>query len=96
MAAYIICDIEITDPVRYANYRQLVPPTLAKYDGRFVVRGGACETLEGAWRPQRVIVLEFPSAARAKEWLDSPEYCAARALRHSTAKTEMILVEGVA
>jgi uncharacterized protein (DUF1330 family) len=67
MAAYIIVEIEITDPAGYDDYKKLVPPTLAAYDGKFVVRGGACETLEGSWQPQRAVILEFPSMARARQ-----------------------------
>jgi uncharacterized protein (DUF1330 family) len=96
MTAYVIVELEITDPAGYDHYKKLVPPTLAAYDGKFVVRGGASETLEGSWRPQRVVVLEFPSVGRAKEWWASAEYSEAKALRQRTARTEMIVVEGVA
>ena len=96
MTAYVIVEVEVTDPVAYEDYKKQVPPSLAAYNGRFVVRGGACETLEGSWRPQRVVVLEFPSVARAKQWWASTEYSAAKALRQRTAKTKMVVVEGVA
>jgi len=95
MVAYVIVELDITDPAGYDDYRKLVPPTLAAYDGKFVVRGGACDTLEGSWRPQRIVVLEFPSVVRAKQWWSSPEYREAKALRQRTARTEMIVVEGV-
>ncbi len=95
MVAYVIVELDITDPAGYDDYRKLVPPTLAAYGGKFVVRGGACETLEGSWRPQRMVVLEFPSVGRAKEWWSSPEYREAKALRQRTARSEMIVVEGV-
>ena len=95
MVAYVIVELDITDPAGYDDYRKLVPPTLAAYGGKFVVRGGACETLEGSWRPQRLVVLEFPSVGRAKEWWASPEYREAKALRQRTARSEMIVVEGV-
>src|SRR6185295_19626357 len=61
MAAYIIVDVEITDPVKYAAYIRIVPPTIARYGGTFLVRGGKAETLEGSWIPKRVVVVEFPS-----------------------------------
>jgi uncharacterized protein (DUF1330 family) len=96
MTAYVIVDLEITDPAGYDDYKKLVPPTLAAYDGKFIVRGGASETLEGSRRPQRMVVLEFPSVARAKEWWASAAYSEAKALRQRTARTEMIVVEGVA
>ena len=96
MTAYVIVEVEVTDPVAYEDYKKQVPPSLAAYNGRFVVRGGACETLEGSWRPQRVVVLEFPSVARAKQWWASTEYSVAKALRQRTAKTKMVVVEVVA
>ena len=95
MAAYIIVDLEVTDPTGYEEYRALVPATIEKYGGRYLVRGGQYETLEGDWSPQRVVVLEFDSVERAKAWYDSAEYREPKALRHRTAKAKMILVEGV-
>ncbi len=96
MSAYLIVQVEVTDPAVYDDYRKMVPPSLAAYDGKFVVRGGACETLEGSWQPKRVVVLEFPSMERARQWWASDEYRAAKAIRQRAARTEMILVEGVA
>jgi uncharacterized protein (DUF1330 family) len=95
MAAYVIVDVDIADPVVYGEYRQLTPAAIAAYGGRFVVRGGQTETLEGDWTPGRVVVLEFESVARAREWWSSPEYAPAKALRQRSATTRMILVEGV-
>jgi uncharacterized protein (DUF1330 family) len=94
MAAYFIVDVEVTDPVGYEEYRKLVPATIAQYGGRFLVRGGAVEQLEGDWQPERVVVLEFPSLEQAKRWYHSEEYRAPKALRFKTAKAKMILVEG--
>ena len=96
MAAYIIVEVDVTDAAGYEDYKKMVPPTLTAHGGKFVVRGGACETLEGNWRPPRVVVLEFPSVARAKAWWASDEYRAAKALRQRTAKSKMIVVEGTA
>ncbi|HEX9428540.1 MAG TPA: DUF1330 domain-containing protein [Candidatus Polarisedimenticolia bacterium] len=95
MAGYIIVDVRITDPARYQEYVKAVPATIAAYGGRFLVRGGKSATLEGDWRPGRVVVLEFESAARAREWWDSKEYRALRELRQSASTAEMIVVEGV-
>ncbi len=95
MAAYVIVDIRVTDRERYERYKDLAAPTVAQYGGRYVVRGGQTQTLEGEWSPQRIVVLEFPSAERAKEWWDSPEYAPAKDVRQRTASTEMIVVEGV-
>ena len=69
MAAYVIADIEVIDSAGFAQYQQKVPATIAAYGGRYLVRGGAAEVLEGSWSPKRCVVLEFPSMERAKEWL---------------------------
>ena len=95
MPAYIVVQIEVDDPVTYERYRQLAPPSIAKYDGRYLVRGGACEVLEGSWSPPRLVVLEFPTLERAREWWASPEYAEARALRQSSARTDMLVVPGI-
>jgi len=94
MPAYVIVDLEVTDPAGFDEYRQLVPATIQQYGGRYVVRGGATETLEGDWQPKRVDVLEFPSLEQAKRWYNSEEYRAPKALRFKTAKSKMILVAG--
>ena len=96
MAAYVINDMEITDPVVFEQYRQMTPATLVQYGGRFIVRGGAIEPLEGAWSPRRLVILEFATAAQARAWIDSPEYAPVRRLRQASARSSMILVEGVA
>ena len=95
MAAYIIVDVEITDKARYEEYMKVVPPTIKAYGGQFLVRGGKAETLEGTWRPNRVVVLEFDSVERAKQWWASHEYSAPRQLRQSASITDLIVVEGV-
>ena len=95
MAAYIVVQVDVKDPARYADYRTMVPPTLAKYGGRFIVRGGKTETLEGDWSPKRFVVVEFPSLEQAKAWWASPEYAEAKALRQATASSQMIVADGV-
>ena len=94
MAAYLIVDVEIRDQAEYEEYRKRVPASLVPYEGKFIVRGGATETLEGDWRPGRIIVIEFPSAESAKTWWSSAEYRTAKAMRQRSASTQMILVEG--
>ena len=94
MKAYIIVDVDIKDSVRYEDYKKLTPGSLKPFEGRFVVRGGATETLEGDWKPGRVVVLEFPSVEQAKAWWSSAGYAPAKAIRQSAAETQMILVEG--
>ncbi len=95
MPAYVITDINVTDPVTYEEYKKLAPASIAQYGGKYLVRGSKTETLEGSWVPKRLVILEFESAAQAKKWLNSPEYSRARGLRHQSATTEMIVVEGV-
>jgi uncharacterized protein (DUF1330 family) len=94
MAAYLIAEVEITDPVAYEEYRRIVPATIAQYGGRYLVRGGAVETKEGGWMPSRMVVLEFPSMAQARKWYQSPEYAPALAIRSRAGKSKVILVEG--
>ena len=72
MSAYIIVQVDVKDPVRYEDYKRLVPASLAKYGGRFVVRGGRTETLEGTWSPKRFVMVEFPDVQRANSNLDGP------------------------
>ncbi len=95
MAAYVIVDIKVNDPVRYEEYKKMVPSSLAAYGGRFLARGGEVQVLEGDWSPSRVVILEFDSIERAREWLESPEYREARALRHETASSNMVVVAGL-
>jgi uncharacterized protein (DUF1330 family) len=94
MAAYLVVQVSIEDPVRYEDYKRMVTPTLAKYGGRFLVRGGRTETLEGDWHPERFVLLEFQSMERAKAWWACEEYAPAKALRQATSKTQMIVAEG--
>jgi uncharacterized protein (DUF1330 family) len=94
MPAYILVQVEVQDPESYKRYTNMVPATLAQYGGRFIVRGGKAETLEGDWMPPRMVVAEFSSVEQAKKWWSSPEYAEAKALRQRSAKTQMIVVEG--
>ena len=96
MPAYVVVQITVEDPVRYAEYRRIAPPSIAVYGGRYVVRGGAGEILEGSWLPPRLVVLEFPTVEQARAWWGSPEYAPAKALRQQCASTEMLLIDGVA
>ena len=95
MPAYVIVEIEIHNPIDYEEYKKLTPASIAAYDGKFVVRSAQTEPLEGDWNPQRIVVLEFPSVQRAKEWWNSNEYAIAKTIRQRTAKTKMLVVEGV-
>jgi uncharacterized protein (DUF1330 family) len=94
MSAYVIVDVSIHDPVAYEDYKKLTPAAVAAYDGRFIIRGGQSETLEGGWAPERIVVLEFPTVERAKEWWDSEIYTEAKVIRQRAATTKMIVVQG--
>jgi uncharacterized protein (DUF1330 family) len=96
MPAYIVVQIAIEDPVAYDRYKELAPPSIARYGGRYVVRGGPSEVLEGTWQPARLVVLEFPTVAQARAWWSSPEYAPAKAVRQRCAQTEMLLIESSA
>ena len=95
MAAYVIVDLEIVDPSGFEEYKKQAAATVHKYGGKYIVRGGSTEVLEGDWNPKRIVILQFDSMERAKEWLNCEEYREPRKMRHRTAKTKMILVEGV-
>jgi len=95
MSAYIIVNIDVTDPEPYERYKSMAHATVTAYGGRYIVRGGPAERLEGSWEPKRVVVLEFPDAARAKAWWSSEEYRPAKALREASARSDMILVSGI-
>ena len=87
MTAYVIVDIEVIDPEGYKEYVKLAPEAVKLYGGKYIARGGPNETLEGDWQAKRLVILEFPSVEQAKNWLNSPEYAPARALRHQYART---------
>lgn len=95
MAGYLIANIEVKDPVAYEEYRKLAAPTVEKYGGRYVVRGGALERLEGEWQPRRLVILEFPSVEQARRWYASDEYRPAKAVRQKAAVSDLIIAEGV-
>jgi uncharacterized protein (DUF1330 family) len=94
MATYVIVEVEVHDPVQYEDYKKLTPPSLVPFQGKFVVRGGAAEALEGSPDPQRIVVLEFPTRELARKWWSSNEYAPAKALRQRISTTRMILVDG--
>jgi uncharacterized protein (DUF1330 family) len=95
MAAYVIAEVEVTDPAAYEDYRKKVPATITQYGGRYLVRGGATETKEGSWAPARLVILEFPSMDQARRWYDSPEYAPALAIRKRASKSKLIFAEGL-
>lgn len=95
MAAYVIAHIDVKDPVQYEDYKKMSPVSIQKFGGRFIVRGGNVEALEGEWPGKRLVVLEFPSVEAARQWHASEDYAPAKALRQATSTGDMFLVEGV-
>jgi uncharacterized protein (DUF1330 family) len=95
MSAYIIVDIDIHDSQTYETYKALAPESIAKYGGKYLTRGGATEVLEGEWIPKRLVILQFDSMERAKEWLNCAEYAPARKLRQKSSRTNMIVTQGL-
>jgi uncharacterized protein (DUF1330 family) len=94
MTAYIIADVNVQNAEEFEAYRKLVPPTLAPYGGRFIIRGGKIEALEGDWTPTRVVVLEFPDFNRAKDWWASQEYLEPKRMRQRAALTNLLVIDG--
>jgi len=95
VAAYALVNVEITDSVGFAEYRNSVPATIAAFGGRFLTRGGATEVLEGGWKLNRLVVLEFPDVATIKAWYHSPEYQRLLAVRKRSARSDFVIIEGV-
>lgn len=95
MPAYVIVDIEVQNPTRYESYKELAGPAVAQHGGRYLARGGATTVLEGSWQPKRLVILEFPSVEKAKAWWDSTDYAEAKRIRQESAKTGMVMIEGV-
>ena len=94
MSAYIVVQVKVQDPVKYEEYKKQVPATIEAYGGRFLVRGGETEVLEGDWNPERFVILEFDSVERAKEWWSSEEYRRPKELRQQASKANLIVAAG--
>lgn len=95
MAAYMIAHIQITDPERFERYREAVPPIIERYGGRYLIRGGAAETLEGDWTVPRLVVLEFPDHDAAKRFYHSPAYQEILPIRLGASTGTAAIVDGV-
>ena len=95
MAAYLLVNIEITDPAGFDAYRKAVGATITAHGGRYLTRGGPTEVLEGDWVPKRVVILEFPDLARLKAWYNSPEYRPLMDIRKRTTKGDFVVIDGV-
>ena len=94
MSAYVIVEVTIHDHSEYEKYKKLTPAAIAAFNGKFLVRGGETISLEGDWKPERIVVLEFPSVEKANEWWLSELYTEAKLIRQRAAYTKMILVQG--
>jgi uncharacterized protein (DUF1330 family) len=94
MSAYVIVDIEVTDAEQYEEYKRRVPESIKAFGGRYLVRGGAIETLEGSWSPQRIVLLQFDSIEQARAWRQSPQYQDIHRMRNANARSNMVVVEG--
>ena len=95
MPAFVIVDVLVKDPSRYEEYKDAAAASVALYGGKYIARGGKTEVLEGDWVPNRLVILEFESTERARQWLNSSEYDPARKLRHTIATSNMVLIEGL-
>ncbi|UCF38534.1 MAG: DUF1330 domain-containing protein [Acidobacteriota bacterium] len=94
MAGYLIVRVNVTDWEQYRKYTDVTPGVIAKYGGRFIVRGGRTQCLEGPDESARIVVVEFPSFKKAVECYNSPEYSAAKAIRMGAASAQFLAVEG--
>ena len=95
MTAYMIVNLDVYDPEGMAEYRDKVPALIAKHGGEYIVRGGEFEVLEGNWRPSRLVIFRFPDRAAIHNFFDDPDYADLKALRHRTAYSEVVIVDGV-
>jgi uncharacterized protein (DUF1330 family) len=94
MPAYLVVNIEVQDATRYQDYIKGVSPTIEAFGGKYLARGGKVDVLEGEWKPKRMVIVEFPSAERAKAWWNSTEYAGLKELRRSCSHGEIVLVDG--
>jgi uncharacterized protein (DUF1330 family) len=95
VAAYLVVNVEVTNSIRYQDYVRQVKGSVEAYGGRYLVRGGCAEIVEGNWVPHRFVVVEFPDSAHARSWWDSAEYASAKKIRQESANTDMVIFEGV-
>lgn len=96
MAAYVLVEANVSDPVSYEKYKELTEEAITKYQGRYLARGGYVEVLEGNWaKPERLVIIEFDSVAQAKKFYNSPEYGSARGMRKDAASMNMLVIDGL-
>ena len=95
MPAYVIAHIRVHDPVRYEDYKKQAQASIIAHGGKYVARGGKVEVLEGEWKPERLVLLEFPSMDAARRWWTSESYARAKVIRQATSVGEIVLLEGL-
>ena len=95
MPGYVIADVEVTNMELFEEYRKLVPATIEAFGGRYIVRGGASEVVEGGWSPHRTVIIEFDSFEQAKAWHSSEEYAGPKQMRIDSTNSSVIIVDGV-
>jgi len=95
MSAYVISEVDVRDVAAIETYRTIAAKSIAKYGGRYLVRGGAASVAEGGPPPKNIVVVEFPSMERLREWYASPEYAEALKVRATALDRRLIFVEGV-
>jgi uncharacterized protein (DUF1330 family) len=96
MSAYVIANIDVTDPDGYRAYAEQVGETIAAHGGRYLARGGDCEVLEGDWLAGRVVILQFPTINAARAWYGSPEYQAIKSVRLAHSRGRVLITDGLA
>lgn len=95
MPAYVIANIEVTDPAAMADYLKGAPATVTAHGGTYIARGGAIHVAEGDWAPTRLSIIRFESMAAARAWIDSQEYAPLRAIRQNAARSRFVIVDGL-
>ena len=95
MPAYVIADVSVHDPQKFEEYKKQAGPTSAEYGGKYLVRGGELDVLEGQWNPARLVIIEFPSMEKAKAWWNSSSYAGAKKIRQASARSSFIVVDGM-
>ena len=95
MAAYVIADVEVTDAALFEEYRKLVPTTVEAFGGRYIVRGGESEVVEGEITPHRTVIIEFPGFEQAKAWHASDLYAGPKQMRIDSTNSNVMIVEGL-
>ena len=95
MPAYLIANVDIKDTEKFKDYMKATPSVIKQFGGKFLVRGGDFEICEGSWNPKRLVLVEFESMQKAKQFYNSPEYKAIKDLRQSSAYTEWVFVDGL-